>query len=89
MHQIEALLDRKDVNKTTFAYVLTLFGDHALHHMFPTLDHGILWHLHPIFIEMCEKFQANYQVSTLFKLVLGQIKETMRTEFKTIKQLHT
>ncbi|CAB3238963.1 unnamed protein product [Arctia plantaginis] len=88
MHQIEALLDRKDVNNNVFA-VITLFGDHALHHMFPTLDHGILRHLRPIFIEICEKFQANYQVSTQFQLVLGQIKETMRTEFKTIKQRYT
>ncbi|CAB3236902.1 unnamed protein product [Arctia plantaginis] len=88
MHQIEALLDRKDVNNNVFA-VIILFGDHALHHMFPTLDHGILRHLRPIFIEICEKFQANYQVSTQFQLVLGQIKETMRTEFKTIKQRYT
>lgn len=81
---MEALLDRKDVNSNTFA-VMTLFGDHALHHMFPTLDHSVLKYLHPIFIEYCEKFQANYRASTQFKLVIGQIKETMRTEFRTIK----
>ncbi|CAG9559666.1 unnamed protein product [Danaus chrysippus] len=82
-HQVEALLDRKDINNSTFA-VLTMFGDHALHHMFPTIDHSILKHLHPTFIQLCEKFQANYRVSTQFKMVIGQIKETMRTEFKTI-----
>ncbi|XP_075972013.1 cytochrome b5-related protein-like [Anticarsia gemmatalis] len=87
MHQVEALLDRKDVNANTFA-VVTLFGDHALHHMFPTLDHALLKYLHPIFIDLCEKYQANYRVSTQFKMVLGQIKETMRTEFKTVEETH-
>ncbi|XP_022825340.1 cytochrome b5-related protein-like [Spodoptera litura] len=81
MHQVEALLDRKDVNGNVFA-VMTLFGDHCLHHMFPTLDHSVLKYMHPLFIDLCEKYQANYRVSTQFKLVLGQIKETMRTEFK-------
>ncbi|XP_045494026.1 cytochrome b5-related protein-like [Colias croceus] len=81
-HQVEALLDRKDINSNTFA-VITLFGDHALHHMFPTLDHGDLKYLHPIFLELCEKYQANYRVSTQFQLVVGQIKETFRTTFKT------
>lgn len=88
MHQVEALLDRKDINGNVFA-VMTLFGDHALHHMFPTLDHGLLKYLHPIFIDLCEKYQANYRVSTQFKMVLGQIKETMRTEFKIKKPVHT
>ncbi|XP_047528788.1 cytochrome b5-related protein-like [Vanessa atalanta] len=82
-HQVEALLDRKDINGNTFA-VMTLFGDHALHHMFPTLDHSILKYLHPIFIEFSEKYQTNYRASTQFQLVIGQIKETMRTEFKTV-----
>ncbi|XP_035438276.2 cytochrome b5-related protein isoform X3 [Spodoptera frugiperda] len=81
MHQVEALLDRKDVNGNVFA-VMTLFGDHCLHHMFPTLDHSVLKYMHTLFIDLCEKYQANYRVSTQFKLVLGQIKETMRTEFR-------
>ncbi|RVE51825.1 hypothetical protein evm_003445 [Chilo suppressalis] len=80
-HQVEALIDRKDVNGNVFA-VVTLFGDHALHHMFPTLDHAVLRYLHPVFIEHCEKFKANYRVSTQFSMVLGQIKECMRSEFR-------
>ncbi|XP_053603855.1 cytochrome b5-related protein-like [Plodia interpunctella] len=83
LHQVEALLDRKDVNGNTFA-VLTLFGDHTLHHMFPTLDHCVLKYLKPIFLEHCERYQANYRVSTQFQMVLGQIRENLRTEFKTI-----
>nr|XP_021200684.2 cytochrome b5-related protein [Helicoverpa armigera] len=84
MHQVEALLDRKDINGNVFL-VMTLFGDHTLHHMFPTLDHSLLKYLHPTFIDLCKKYQANYRVSTQFKMVLGQIQETMRTEFKTKK----
>ncbi|KPJ18939.1 Cytochrome b5-related protein [Papilio machaon] len=82
-HQVEALLDRKDINSNTFA-VVTLFGEHALHHMFPTLDHLVLKYLHPLFLQTCDKYKANYRVSTQFEMVLGQIKETMRTDYKSI-----
>ncbi|CAG4992213.1 unnamed protein product [Parnassius apollo] len=82
-HQVEALLDRNDINGNLFA-VVTLFGEHALHHMFPTLDHAVLKNLHPLFIDICEKYKANYRTSTQFQMVIGQIKETMRTSFKTI-----
>lgn len=85
VHQVEALLERKDVNSNAFA-ALTLFGDHTLHHMFPTLDHGVLKYLYPILLELCEKFQANYRMSTQFNMVIGQLKETTRTEFKEIKK---
>ncbi|XP_060801857.1 cytochrome b5-related protein [Amyelois transitella] len=86
LHQVEALLDRKDINGNTFA-VMTFFGEHTLHHMFPTLDHGILKYLKPIFLEHCEKYQANYKVSTQFQMVIGQIRENLRTEFKSIEAL--
>ncbi|XP_068631262.1 cytochrome b5-related protein-like [Battus philenor] len=82
-HQVEALLDRKDINGNTFA-VVTLFGEHALHHMFPTLDHAVLKYLHPLFIKTCEKFKANYRMSTQFEMSLGHIKENMRTTFRTV-----
>ncbi|CAF4767577.1 unnamed protein product [Pieris macdunnoughi] len=81
-HQVETLLDRKDVNGSTFA-VATLFEDHALHHMFPTLDHAVLKYLHPSFMDHSVKFQANYRESTQFKITVGQFKEIMQTEFKT------
>ncbi|VVD02307.1 unnamed protein product [Leptidea sinapis] len=84
-HQVEALLDRKDVNSNSFA-VMTLFGDHALHHMFPTLDHTVLKYLHPIFLKVCKQYQTNYRSSTQFELAIGQIKETMRTTFKTYEE---
>ncbi|XP_072939665.1 cytochrome b5-related protein-like [Epargyreus clarus] len=83
VHQVEALLDRKDINTSTLA-VMMLFGEHALHHIFPTLDHGILKHLHPVFLEHCEKYQANYRATTQFKMVVGQIKECLRTDFKSV-----
>ncbi|XP_058816332.1 cytochrome b5-related protein-like, partial [Topomyia yanbarensis] len=41
VYQIATVIDRSDIKGSHFA-VLTHFGDHCLHHMFPTLDHGIL-----------------------------------------------
>lgn len=83
IHQVEALLDRKDINSNVFT-VITLFGEHTLHHMFPTLDHAVLKYLHPIFLDLCEKFQANYRMSNQFNMVIGHIKEVMRTDFNEL-----
>ncbi|XP_045494029.1 cytochrome b5-related protein-like [Colias croceus] len=44
MHELEAVMDRNDINDNYFK-VLTFFGHHALHHLFPTLDHAVLEHL--------------------------------------------
>lgn len=46
--QLDAVMERKEISGSLFL-VLTNFGDHALHHMFPTLDHSTLEHLYPVF----------------------------------------
>ncbi|CAG4915814.1 unnamed protein product [Colias eurytheme] len=79
MHELEAVMDRKDVNDSHFK-VMTLFGHHALHHLFPTLDHAVLEHLYPIFLEHCEKYRANFRVTSQLDLYLGQIRMTLKTK---------
>ncbi|XP_066140665.1 cytochrome b5-related protein [Euwallacea fornicatus] len=69
--QMDAVMDRKDITGSHFL-VLTNFGDHALHHLFPTVDHGVLAHLYPIFLETCEEFGVDWRLVTQLDLVKGQ-----------------
>lgn len=79
MHELEAVMDRNDINSNLFT-VMTFFGDHALHHLFPTLDHAILPYLYPVFLRNCEKFRANFRKTSSLDLFIGQIKQTLKTD---------
>ncbi|CAH0725207.1 unnamed protein product, partial [Brenthis ino] len=79
IHELEAVMDRREIN-TNYFRVLTNFGHHALHHLFPTLDHAVLEYLYPVFLNNCEKFRANFRVTTILDLIIGQIKMTLKTE---------
>ncbi|XP_055634620.1 cytochrome b5-related protein [Toxorhynchites rutilus septentrionalis] len=79
MYQIAAVMDRADVKGSHFA-VLTSFGDHCLHHLFPTLDHGILPQLYPIFHQTCEEFEAVYRECSWLHHIIGQHRQLARIE---------
>lgn len=64
---------------------LTSFGDHALHHMFPSLDHGYLSELYGIFYETLLQFEAESPCYPLFfETIKGQFKQLSRTEPMTM-----
>jgi len=46
--QIDAVRDYIEINSSEFLGLVT-FGDHCLHHIFPTIDHWNLHHLYPVF----------------------------------------
>ncbi|GBP72167.1 Cytochrome b5-related protein [Eumeta japonica] len=79
MHEMEAVMDRTDISGSLFR-VMTFFGDHAIHHLFPTLDHAMLPYLYPVFLEHCQKFRANFRMTTSLDLLIGQIKMTLKTQ---------
>lgn len=79
VYQIAAVIDRADVKGSQFA-VLTSFGDHCLHHMFPTLDHGILPQLYPVFLRTCEEFETAYRECSWLHHIVGQHRQLARTE---------
>ncbi|KAJ0178874.1 hypothetical protein K1T71_005649 [Dendrolimus kikuchii] len=78
MFELEAVMDRTDINGSLFK-VMTFFGDHALHHLFPTLDHAQLPYLYPIFFEHCDKYKAKYATTSSFDLFIGQLKMAAKT----------
>ncbi|XP_018322158.1 cytochrome b5-related protein-like isoform X2 [Agrilus planipennis] len=82
VYQLDSVVDRSDISKFQFL-VLTSFGDHALHHLFPTLDHGLLRYLYPIFNRNCEKFGVNLLIKTHWEVMKGHFTQLLRTEPKT------
>ncbi|XP_068631090.1 cytochrome b5-related protein-like [Battus philenor] len=84
LHEVEAVMDRRDINKNFFT-VMTFFGHHTLHHLFPTLDHAVLEYMYPVFLEHCEKYRAKFRVTTQFDMVVNQIKLTVTKVPKLLK----
>lgn len=73
-------MDRQELRGNTLL-ALTNFGDHALHHLFPTLDHGLLPQLYDIFFETMLEFEADCKCYPwFFETVKGQFLQLSRTE---------
>lgn len=73
-------MDRQELRGNTFL-ALTNFGDHALHHLFPTFDHGILPQLYDIFYETLLEFEAECQCYPwFFETIKGQFKQMSRVK---------
>lgn len=70
-------MDRTEIRGNHFL-VLTNFGDHALHHMFPTLDHGTLELLYPVFEETMKQFNIDLRVRSQFEMMCGQFMQLSR-----------
>jgi fatty acid desaturase len=81
VYQLSATIDRNDVGDSLFL-TLTNFGNHTLHHLFPTLDHAILPQLHETLISTCVEFECELRQFPWWKLIAGQFKQLMRTESK-------
>jgi fatty acid desaturase len=81
-----AVIDRKDVKSSHF-WTLVSFGQHTLHHLFPTLDHGLLPQLNDTFLETCKEFEIELREYAWWPLILGQFRQLTRDKPKTLKQM--
>lgn len=77
--QLDAVADRYEITGSHWL-VLTNFGDHALHHMFPTLDHGTLEHIYPIFMETVKDFKLNLRFTNQTTLIKGHFRQLRKVE---------
>ncbi|CAH2001566.1 unnamed protein product [Acanthoscelides obtectus] len=77
LSQLDALMERKEIIGSHFL-VLTNFGDHCLHHLFPTLDHGALEFLYPVLQKNLEKFDVDLRVVSQWDTFLGSFQQLMR-----------
>ncbi|XP_058451332.1 cytochrome b5-related protein-like [Malaya genurostris] len=82
VYQIATVIERSDVTGSHL-FALTHFGDHCLHHMFPTLDHGILPQLYPIFHQTCNEFETVHRQSSWLRHIIAQHRQLARVEPRT------
>ncbi|XP_044729643.1 cytochrome b5-related protein-like, partial [Chrysoperla carnea] len=75
--QLDAVMDRTDINGNQFL-VLTNFGEHALHHLFPTVDHALLPKLLPVVKETMKEFNVELRMKSQLELIIGQFKQLIR-----------
>lgn len=52
-----------------------------MHHLFPTLDHGILPQLYDVFFETIKEFEIEFQGYPWLETIRGQFAELSRNEF--------
>uniref|UniRef100_A0A1L8DY89 Cytochrome b5-related protein n=1 Tax=Nyssomyia neivai TaxID=330878 RepID=A0A1L8DY89_9DIPT len=79
IYQMDTAMDREDINKSHF-FTLTFFGQHILHHIFPTLDHGVLAQLQPEFIQTLKDFDYEFRECSWFEHIIEQHKQLARIE---------
>ncbi|XP_055306178.1 cytochrome b5-related protein-like [Sitodiplosis mosellana] len=81
LYSVDTVMERKELRRGNTLLALANFGDHALHHLFPTLDHGILHELYDDFFETLLQFEAECQCYPwFFETIKGQFKQLSRTE---------
>ncbi|GJQ73722.1 hypothetical protein Trydic_g14056 [Trypoxylus dichotomus] len=79
LNQLDAVADRNEITGSHFL-VLTNFGDHALHHMFPTLDQGLLHYIYPVFQKTLKQFNIDLRFTSQVELIKGQFLQMARSE---------
>jgi hypothetical protein len=81
--QIDTIVEKKDIKNSQYL-VLTHFGQHILHHLFPTLDHGVLPQLYDALVETCREFETEMREYPWYQVFIGQYQQLART--KTLTQ---
>nr|XP_053632245.1 cytochrome b5-related protein-like isoform X1 [Cherax quadricarinatus] len=69
--QLDAVRDRVEVTGNLFLVSIS-FGDHSLHHLFPTVDHSKLPYIYPVFMETCKEFGVPFKFMRTSELIIGK-----------------
>ncbi|CAG5077289.1 Oidioi.mRNA.OKI2018_I69.PAR.g8674.t1.cds [Oikopleura dioica] len=66
--QVDTIVDRwlTSSDNTSHSIAVSAFGDHTLHHLFPTVDGSILQHFIPAYRITLAEFNINYKQSNCF-----------------------
>ena len=77
----------RDVEKSpSLFWVATSFGNHLLHHLFPTVDHSKLDLLWPALRETCREFNLDYQYMSQMNMLAGLPSQLAREESTTFME---
>jgi fatty acid desaturase len=83
IYQLGATIDRIETNDN-LPIALASFGNHTLHHLFPSLDHALLPQLRGILLETCAEFEWEIKQSTLLHALVEQFKQLGRTHVMSV-----
>ncbi|XP_050077689.1 cytochrome b5-related protein-like [Anopheles maculipalpis] len=81
LYQMATIVERRGV-EGSLVKVLTTFGEHYLHHLFPTLDHAILPQLNGVFLATCDEFDVGKRHSSWFSQYIAQNLQLARVHSK-------
>lgn len=78
VHQLDTGFDVTG-KSDSFIMKMTTFGDHRLHHLFPTVDQSKLYHLYPVVEETCKQFQVPFETKSAWNMLLGHFSVMWKT----------
>jgi len=70
VHQLDTGYDVTG-KSDNFIMKMTTFGDHRLHHLFPTVDQSKLCHLYPVVEETCKEFGVPFETKSAWDMFCG------------------
>ncbi|XP_071447528.1 cytochrome b5-related protein-like [Hetaerina americana] len=73
--QIDAVMDRVEVCNGIPEFSLVTFGNHTLHHLFPTVDNAHLSQLYPVFLQTCKEFGKEFKFGNVWITTKGQFQQ--------------
>ena len=85
LQQLDAVVDRNEIMGNRF-FGLILYGEHTLHHFFPTVDFCHLQDLTPIFHETLKEFGIELNQKPIFEVVSGTFFQLARSKPQQISR---
>lgn len=77
IYTLDTLVDNSVVSHNHLAS-LTHFGNHIIHHLVPTLDHGITKELYSILFETMADFETEFEEYPWLFQITGTLKQLAR-----------
>ena len=87
IYQMLTTFDRSEANLSIPISIL-YFGDHVLHHLFPTVDQAVLPQLREILEKTCKEFDVKYIKYGTVKSFFGLLKQISRTKPRKFKDIN-
>lgn len=71
---VDTVVDNSNVSHNHLAS-LTHFGNHLMHHLLPTIDHGVALQLYPILFDSMAEFETKFEEYPWFVHISGQLNQ--------------
>ncbi len=74
LYCLDTVVDNSNISHNHLAS-LTHFGNHLMHHLVPTIDHGVVEQLYPILFETLADFETEFEEYPWIVHLSGQFKQ--------------